>query len=74
MSFAMDILNFESFGRDFPGEWLQADLALPLTDDELQNMKDEYRRKLVEDRSRAKSVHVKKKTKKQSWKYDRTDI
>jgi hypothetical protein len=60
MSFVMDILNFENFGRDFPGEWLQADLALPLTDDELQNMKDEYRRKLVEDRSRAKSVHVKK--------------
>jgi hypothetical protein len=52
MAFVMDILNFENFGRDFPGEWLQADLALPLTDEQLQNLKDEYRRKLVEDRSR----------------------
>ena len=60
MAFVMDILNFENFGRDFPGEWLQADLGLPLTDEELQNMKDEYRRKLVEDRSRAKSGQVKK--------------
>ncbi len=46
--------------KGFPwgGEWLQADLALPLTDEQLQNLKDEYRRKLVEDRSRAKSVFI----------------
>jgi hypothetical protein len=30
MAFVMDILNLENFGRDFPGEGLQADLALPL--------------------------------------------
>jgi hypothetical protein len=60
MAFVMDILNFENFGRDFPGEWLQADLALPLTDEHLHNLKEEYRRKLVEDRSRSKSVNGKK--------------
>ena len=60
MAFVMDILNFENFGRDFPGEWVQADLGLPLTDEELHNIKDEYRRKLMEDRSRAKSGQVKK--------------
>ncbi len=54
MAFVMNILHLENFGRDFPGEWIQADLCLPTSEDEIMALKDEYKRKQMEDTNRTR--------------------
>ena len=62
MAFVMNILQLENVGRDFPGEWIQADLCLPTSEDQLLALKEEYKRKQMEDTHRTRTER-KKKTK-----------
>jgi hypothetical protein len=55
-AFAMEIMNLESFGRDFPGEWMTVDLSSVKTEEEKEALRKEYKRKMDED-----SVMSKKK-------------
>ena len=56
MAFAMEVMNLENFGRDFPGEWMTADLSTLKTEEEKDALRKEYKRKMDED-----SVRTKKK-------------
>ncbi len=58
MAFGMEIMNLENFGRDFPGEWMTADLSSVKTEEEKDALRKEYKRKMDED-----SVRTKKKLK-----------
>ena len=39
MAFVMNILQLENVGRDFPGEWIQADLGLPTSEEQILALK-----------------------------------
>ncbi len=56
MAFVMKVINLENLGRDFPGEWLKADLGLPVTDGDKEELRREYKRKMLEDNERTKKV------------------
>ena len=58
MAFAMKAINLENLGRDFPGEWLQADLGLPVTEGGKEDLRKEYKRKMLEDQERTKKVRT----------------
>ncbi len=60
MAFVMNILHLENFGRDLPGEWIQADLCLPTSEDDIMALKDEYKRKQMEDTNRTRTERNKK--------------
>jgi hypothetical protein len=60
MAFVMNILQLENFGRDFPGEWFHADLCLPTSEDQLLALKEEYKRKMMEDTNRTRTERKKK--------------
>jgi hypothetical protein len=60
MAFAMKAINLENLGRDFPGEWLQADLGLPVTEGVKEDLRKEYKRKMLEDQERTKKVRTQK--------------
>ena len=54
MAFQFEVLHFENLGRDLPGEWMSADLAIPLSDDARAKLRQEYKRKMDEDNVRVK--------------------
>ena len=54
MAFQFEVLHFENLGRDLPGEWLSADLAIPLSADARAKLRQEYKRKMDEDNVRVK--------------------
>jgi hypothetical protein len=54
MAFAMKVMNLENFGRDFPGEWMTADLSTLKTEEEKDALRKEYKRKMDEDSIRTK--------------------
>jgi hypothetical protein len=54
MAFQFEVLHFENLGRDFPGEWMSADLGIPLADDARAKLRQEYKRKMDEDNVRVK--------------------
>ena len=56
MAFVMKVINLENLGRDFPGEWLKADLGLPVTEGDKEELRKEYKRKMLEDNERTKKV------------------
>ncbi len=41
MAFVMKVINLENLGRDFPGEWLKADLGLPVTEGGKEELRKE---------------------------------
>jgi hypothetical protein len=55
MAFQFEVLHFENLGRNFPGEWLSADLGVVLSDNARAQLRHEYKRKMDED-----NVQVKK--------------
>jgi hypothetical protein len=64
MAYAMEVMNLENFGRDFPGEWITADLSTLKTEEEKDALRKEYKRKMDEDSIRTKKKQERsKKTK-----------
>jgi hypothetical protein len=55
MAFVFKVLNMQNLGRDFPGERFTADLGVPMTEENMTALRQEYKRKLVEDGVRKKS-------------------
>jgi hypothetical protein len=49
MAFGIEIMNLENFGRDFPGEWMTADLSLVKTEEEKDALRTKCKRKMDED-------------------------
>jgi hypothetical protein len=64
MAFVFEILNMENMGRDFPGEWLTADLGVHMSDEDKMALRQEYIRKFWktgrEHKQRARNKKVKK--------------
>ena len=54
MAFQFEVLHFENLGRDFPGEWMSADLGVELSDNARAQLRHEYKRKMDEDNVRVK--------------------
>ncbi len=44
-----EVLHFENLGRDFPGEWMSADLGVALSDGARARLRQEYKTKMDED-------------------------
>jgi hypothetical protein len=55
MAFVLKILHLQNLGRDFPGEWFTADLGVPVTEETLTALRQEYMRKMLEDAVRKKA-------------------
>ena len=55
MAFVFKMLHFQNLGRDFPGEWFNADLGAPMTEETIKALRQEYKRKMLEDAVRKKA-------------------
>jgi hypothetical protein len=55
MAFVFKMLHFQNLGRDFPGEWFNADLGVPVTEETIKALRQEYKRKMLEDAVRKKA-------------------
>jgi hypothetical protein len=55
MAFVFKVLNMQNLGRDFPGEWFTADLGGSMTEENMTTLRQEYKRKLIEDGVRKKA-------------------
>ena len=64
MAFVFKILHLQNLGRDFPGEWFTSDLGVPVTEATLTALRQEYKRKMLEDAVRKKIRAENKSTKK----------
>ncbi len=56
----LKVIHLKILGRDFPGEWLKADLGLPVTEGGKEELRKEYKRKMLEDHERTKKVRTDK--------------
>ena len=65
MAFVMKVINLENLGRDFPGEWMKADLGLPVTENDKDQLRKEYKRKMHEDTDRIRRTRIAKATQQQ---------
>ncbi len=60
MAFVMKVINLENLGRDFPGEWVKADLGLPVSEAAKEELRKEYKQKMLEDNERTKKARTEK--------------
>jgi hypothetical protein len=55
MAFVFKMLHLQNLGRNFPGECFTADLGVPMTEETITALRQEYKRKMLEDAVRKKA-------------------